>query len=171
MVRLFTVHNFYVNDDPTWDATGIAIWSCLEINLAIIAASLPAIKPVIVRFFVNPIFKLFGIKLAATGATSKDSMPSYISTDMTSSVAKPPRAQQNDGMDLQPWRSAEESDHEATPTSGREEMDFHTFLRNSGPEDLNGGNKANKSSRKKERVSSREREISSGSYSGSDDIV
>jgi len=37
--------------DPTWDNVGIATWSCVELNMAIVCPSLPVLKPLIARLF------------------------------------------------------------------------------------------------------------------------
>jgi hypothetical protein len=44
-VRLSTIKAYYVGKDPTYDAYRIAIWSTIEIDMAIITSSIPAIKP------------------------------------------------------------------------------------------------------------------------------
>jgi len=37
-------------DDSTWYSMEAAYWSCIEVNIAIICASLPVLKPMVVRF-------------------------------------------------------------------------------------------------------------------------
>lgn len=37
--------------DPTWDNVGVAILSCIELNIAIICPCLPTLKPLISRHF------------------------------------------------------------------------------------------------------------------------
>lgn len=41
----------YQSSDPSWDTFGISIWSGIEIAVAIIAASIPATKPIMSKLF------------------------------------------------------------------------------------------------------------------------
>ncbi|KAL3418571.1 integral membrane protein [Phlyctema vagabunda] len=50
-VRLSTITKFYASEDPTYAAFPIAIWSAIEINLTLIAASIPSLKPLFSRIF------------------------------------------------------------------------------------------------------------------------
>lgn len=57
-MRLSTIKAYYVGKDPTYDAYRIAIWSTIEIDMAIITSSIPAIKPLflaIVRWVLNKV--------------------------------------------------------------------------------------------------------------------
>lgn len=45
IVRLYTIGKFTRSTDPFYDAIPINIWSFVEINAAIICASVPAMKP------------------------------------------------------------------------------------------------------------------------------
>ena len=54
-IRLRTVIQFYKGDNPTLQAIGIAILSAVEVNLVIIAASIPASNAFYSRFFIHPV--------------------------------------------------------------------------------------------------------------------
>jgi hypothetical protein len=41
----------YESSDPTWDTFGVSIWSGIEVAVAIIAASIPATKPLVDTLF------------------------------------------------------------------------------------------------------------------------
>ncbi|KJZ69860.1 hypothetical protein HIM_10760 [Hirsutella minnesotensis 3608] len=63
IVAIIRLHSLYVNSSAPIDQqpiTGvdIAIWSGLEINVAIICASVPALKPLFVKFFPQMISSL-----------------------------------------------------------------------------------------------------------------
>lgn len=45
VVRMVYIVQLYRGSDPSWDTFGVSIWSGIELAVAIIAASLPAIKP------------------------------------------------------------------------------------------------------------------------------
>lgn len=45
IVRMVYIVKLYESSDPTWDTFGVSIWSGIELGVAIIAASIPAIKP------------------------------------------------------------------------------------------------------------------------------
>ena len=47
-LRLPTVWGFF-SDDPAWDGTLPALWSCLEVSIGIISACLPLMRPVASR--------------------------------------------------------------------------------------------------------------------------
>ncbi|KAG7139850.1 hypothetical protein HYQ45_003289 [Verticillium longisporum] len=47
--RMFTLRAGVISTDPSWDNISVAIWSCLELNVAIIASSLPTLRPLIAR--------------------------------------------------------------------------------------------------------------------------
>ncbi|KAL8282918.1 hypothetical protein RB597_010348 [Gaeumannomyces tritici] len=47
--RLFTLHSAVYSLDPSWENIGAAIWSCIELNVAIIASSLPTLRPLLAR--------------------------------------------------------------------------------------------------------------------------
>lgn len=51
VVRLRALHVGAVSKDPTYDNFGIAIWSVIEVNCAIVGACLPTLKPLIARIF------------------------------------------------------------------------------------------------------------------------
>jgi len=49
-LRLKSLIHFLNNiDDSTWSGVGAAYWSSIEVNLAIVCASTPALKPLVVR--------------------------------------------------------------------------------------------------------------------------
>ncbi|KAK0750291.1 hypothetical protein B0T18DRAFT_428258 [Schizothecium vesticola] len=43
--RMFTLRAGVISEDPSWDNIGAAMWSCIELNVAIIASSLPTLRP------------------------------------------------------------------------------------------------------------------------------
>ncbi|RXG49617.1 hypothetical protein VDGE_30114 [Verticillium dahliae] len=45
--RIFTLRAGVISTDASWDNISVAIWSCLELNVAIIASSLPTLRPLI----------------------------------------------------------------------------------------------------------------------------
>jgi len=51
VIRLWSLYTVANSPDPTWDNVGAAEWSCIEANVAIFCACLPAIKPLIARGF------------------------------------------------------------------------------------------------------------------------
>ncbi|KAF2454862.1 hypothetical protein BDY21DRAFT_290437 [Lineolata rhizophorae] len=51
ILRLYSLYLATISDDSTYDNIGVAIWSCLEINAAILCASVPTIKPLVSRLF------------------------------------------------------------------------------------------------------------------------
>ncbi|KAK5655645.1 hypothetical protein OQA88_5576 [Cercophora sp. LCS_1] len=53
IIRLHSLHMIAIAPEPEQSVKGvsIAIWSCIEINTAIICASIPAIKPLVVKIF------------------------------------------------------------------------------------------------------------------------
>lgn len=49
IIRLYTIKIFTGSKDPFWDGVPINIWSMIEINVAIICASVPAMKPLFTK--------------------------------------------------------------------------------------------------------------------------
>jgi hypothetical protein len=58
--RMFTLRAGVISQDPSWENIGAAIWSCVELNVSIIASTLPTLRPLIVRI-------LPGIGLSSAG--------------------------------------------------------------------------------------------------------
>lgn len=50
-LRLYSLHIASVTTDPTWDNIGIAIWSNVEVNIAIICPSLTTLRPLLSHLF------------------------------------------------------------------------------------------------------------------------
>ncbi|KZL74434.1 integral membrane protein [Colletotrichum incanum] len=48
--RIFTLRAAVYSEDPPWDNIGAAIWSAIELNTSIIAASLPTIRPLLAKW-------------------------------------------------------------------------------------------------------------------------
>jgi hypothetical protein len=46
---MFTLKAGVVSQDPSWENIGAAIWSCIELNVSIIASTLPTLRPLIAR--------------------------------------------------------------------------------------------------------------------------
>jgi hypothetical protein len=57
---MFTLRAGVISQDPSWENIGAAIWSCVELNVSIIASTLPTLRPLIVRI-------LPGIGLSSAG--------------------------------------------------------------------------------------------------------
>ncbi|KAF1996954.1 hypothetical protein P154DRAFT_497567 [Amniculicola lignicola CBS 123094] len=51
ILRLPSLHKAVVSTDFSYENIGIAVWSCIEVNVAIVCACLPALKPLISHFF------------------------------------------------------------------------------------------------------------------------
>ena len=51
ILRLKSLYTASVSKDLTWDNVGAASWSAVELNVAIICACLPMLKPLLVRMF------------------------------------------------------------------------------------------------------------------------
>ncbi|KAH7304554.1 hypothetical protein B0I35DRAFT_330539, partial [Stachybotrys elegans] len=51
VIRLHSLYVTSVSTDPTWDNAGVAIWSCIELNVAIICACLTTLRPLITRLY------------------------------------------------------------------------------------------------------------------------
>ncbi|KAH8689475.1 hypothetical protein BGW36DRAFT_412263 [Talaromyces proteolyticus] len=83
--RLSTIPGFYAGGDQTWDASGLCIWSGIEINLSIITASIPAIKTLISNC----------MKKSSKIGSSR-SYGAYV----TSSSSKRPLGREEDGWEL-----------------------------------------------------------------------
>lgn len=49
--RMFTLRAGVISQDPSWENIGAAIWSCIELNVSIIASTLPTLRPLIARLF------------------------------------------------------------------------------------------------------------------------
>ena len=45
VIRLYSIHEVANSEDVTWDNVGAAVWSCVESNVGIICACLPASRP------------------------------------------------------------------------------------------------------------------------------
>jgi hypothetical protein len=48
--RMFTLKAAVVSTDPSWENIGAAIWSSVELNVSIIASTLPTLRPLLARF-------------------------------------------------------------------------------------------------------------------------
>ncbi|KAH7317080.1 hypothetical protein B0I35DRAFT_354648 [Stachybotrys elegans] len=47
--RICTLRDAVMSQDPAWDNVGAAIWSCIELNCAIICACLPTLRPLLAK--------------------------------------------------------------------------------------------------------------------------
>ncbi|KAH6855567.1 hypothetical protein B0I37DRAFT_58362 [Chaetomium sp. MPI-CAGE-AT-0009] len=47
--RMFTLKSGVISQDPSWENIGAAIWSCVELNVSIIASTLPTLRPFLAR--------------------------------------------------------------------------------------------------------------------------
>ncbi|KAK2026103.1 hypothetical protein LX32DRAFT_522828, partial [Colletotrichum zoysiae] len=50
LYRMFTLRTAVFSNDPPWDNIGAAIWSVIELDTSIIAASLPTIRPLLAKW-------------------------------------------------------------------------------------------------------------------------
>ena len=48
-MRCWLLPGAVISQDPSWDNIGVAIWSCIELNVSIIASTLPTLRPLIAR--------------------------------------------------------------------------------------------------------------------------
>ncbi|KAH8878721.1 hypothetical protein GQ53DRAFT_673593, partial [Thozetella sp. PMI_491] len=48
--RFFTLHSAVYSTDPSWENIGAAIWSSVELNTAIMCASLPTLRPLVAKW-------------------------------------------------------------------------------------------------------------------------
>jgi hypothetical protein len=48
---MFTLRSAVTSTDPSWENTGAAIWSAVELNTAIICSCLPTLRPLLAKFF------------------------------------------------------------------------------------------------------------------------
>lgn len=46
---MFTLKAAVISQDPSWENIGAAIWSCIELNVSIIASTLPTLRPLLAR--------------------------------------------------------------------------------------------------------------------------
>ncbi|KAF2834658.1 hypothetical protein M501DRAFT_943757, partial [Patellaria atrata CBS 101060] len=53
ILRLHALYIVTISKDITWDNPGTAIWSCVELNVGIICASLPTLRALLTKFFPN----------------------------------------------------------------------------------------------------------------------
>ncbi|KAL9625282.1 MAG: hypothetical protein Q9160_000684 [Pyrenula sp. 1 TL-2023] len=51
ILRLHALYTISISEDVTWDNVGAGAWSSLEVNVAVICACLPMLKPLIVHIF------------------------------------------------------------------------------------------------------------------------
>lgn len=66
VLRVYALNEFQKHqDDATYYSAPTAYWSCIEANLAIVCASLPALKPLIVR-----VVPVFGTRNTRTSAAA-----------------------------------------------------------------------------------------------------
>jgi len=83
IIRLHLLYQFETSTDLTWDGTGAATWSTVEINVGIICGSISTLRPLLSRFFPN----LFGSRdIEGTGTDPNN----YVSSNYSAN-AKPGR--------------------------------------------------------------------------------
>lgn len=138
-LRLQTIHAFYQGTDPTWDATDIAIWSCIEINLTIITASIPAIKPFFVKYIYRPVQRKLGITV---DESVDDTKGSELSTDLSRYYTHQSNLEAGNGSNkpqirrgssypaLEDW--GDDSDEENNG-AGERNLDFYSILQQAPP--------------------------------------
>ena len=75
---MFTLRAGVISQDPTWENIGAAIWSCIELNISIIASTLPTLRPLIGRLLPG-----IGFSSARTARTA------YLRYGSASAVVRP----------------------------------------------------------------------------------
>ncbi|KAH6688256.1 hypothetical protein F5X68DRAFT_260772 [Plectosphaerella plurivora] len=63
--RMFTLKAGVISTDPSWENIGAAIWSCIEVNVSIIASTLPTLRPLVARLIPG-----FGLSSAGKDRTT-----------------------------------------------------------------------------------------------------
>ncbi len=98
IIRLHALYVVSVSDDITWDNPGTAIWSSIELNVAIICTSISVLKPLLSRIIPG---LLSGVRSKAksggTGGTG-GTMVSF--SDGRKSSAVKPRKESESGLEM-----------------------------------------------------------------------
>ena len=74
IIRLYSLYTVAHSTDYTWDNVGAATWSSIELNIGIICACLPTLKPVVNHLFP----KLLLSKKRTTGQTRAQTQHSIV---------------------------------------------------------------------------------------------
>lgn len=87
-----TLRGAVKSQDPPWDNVGAAIWSVIELNCAIICASLPTLRPLVAKVVPGmssnhsnrATYERYGSKYAATSSASRArSRPTFLESKPT----------------------------------------------------------------------------------------
>ncbi|KAJ5607054.1 hypothetical protein N7537_003673 [Penicillium hordei] len=100
VVRMVYIVKLYQSSDPSWDTFGISIWSGIELAIAIIAASIPATKPLMNKLFPK-------LVSSSTGESHSASHRVYPSGSRSQST---PRRYRRDSIPLSLFTRREGSD-------------------------------------------------------------
>ncbi|TVY80510.1 Satratoxin biosynthesis SC1 cluster protein, partial [Lachnellula suecica] len=71
ILRLRSIYTTSHSKDVPWDGVGSAIWSNIEVNVVIICASLPTIKPLVSKIFPRLLSSTKSTGLSGTARTSR----------------------------------------------------------------------------------------------------
>jgi hypothetical protein len=71
VLRTVWLGQLLYSTDPTWDFTTIANWSTVEINLAIVCACMPTLRPILARMFGPIVNRVFPSSQAVQTAFSR----------------------------------------------------------------------------------------------------
>jgi hypothetical protein len=84
--RMCTLRGAVESQDPPWDNVGAAIWSVIELNCAIICASLPTLRPLVAKVVPGmssnhsgrATYERYGSKYATSSASRARSRPTFL---------------------------------------------------------------------------------------------
>ena len=87
IIRLTELHKHHGNTDPSWESSAAAYWSTVELNMGIMCASLPTLRPLLKKYVPG----LVGSSAPETGAYGLGASygPQRLSTFARSRRAEP----------------------------------------------------------------------------------
>ena len=71
-VRIPTLGGVYLTTDHPWDCYEADVWTLIEINIGIVCANLPVMRPLFVRLGAAPVFASFRSTQPSTGQRPHD---------------------------------------------------------------------------------------------------
>lgn len=87
VVRMVYIVQLYRGSDPSWDTFDVSIWSGVELAVAIITASLPAIRPLLTTLFPRLLPSTRGVSRPANYGMQNKSA-SHLERNISLSVLK-----------------------------------------------------------------------------------
>lgn len=83
-----TLRDAVESSDPSWDNVGAAIWSVIELNCAIICASLPTLRPLVAKAVPvmsshssdRATYERYGSKSASSSASRMRARPTFVNS-------------------------------------------------------------------------------------------